>query len=121
MTTKYKKLLTTVFLVSTLSSSLALANPPSGDFSGGVTVEGIYSVWEKNSAQTLYYYTFLGELKSDCGKPESKYAVSGDANINRLIQMAFLTGHPFKVDIAESADDIECVIKGVQVFNQGLG
>ncbi|HBZ9864087.1 TPA: hypothetical protein MND73_000791 [Salmonella enterica subsp. houtenae] len=68
--------------------------------SPAVNVRSITAYWAQIAPNTLYSYTFTGLSSSDsCGKEGLADAISGDSNINRILQMAYSLNEKVKVSI----------------------
>lgn len=74
-----------------------------------VLVQAIKADYRAENTSDLYYYTFKvnGNLPSNCGKSGGRFAKSGDANINKILQLAYALDAKVKVGLDGSKD---CVI-----------
>ncbi|ECH9421231.1 hypothetical protein AA23_24825, partial [Salmonella enterica subsp. enterica] len=76
-----------------------------------VSVKRITAYWATTVPNNIYSYTFDGLTTSDsCGKDGQADAISGDSNINRILQMAYSLNEKVKIDINKN-----CVITTVML------
>ncbi|EGG3069951.1 hypothetical protein MOR33_004188 [Salmonella enterica] len=71
--------------------------------SAPVSVKRITAYWAATAPNTIYSYTFSGlDTPDSCGKNDEADAVSGDSNINRILQMAYSLNEKVKVGITSN-------------------
>ncbi|EEM1821122.1 hypothetical protein GKA92_23660 [Salmonella enterica subsp. enterica] len=99
-----RKLVFCLFFISFYSYSYVPGNTI-------VYVKSITAYWAATASNDIYSYTFEGLGKDEhCGKDDDVDAISGDPNINRVLQMAYSLNEKVKVGISSG-----CVITGVVI------
>lgn len=93
-----KKIILFAAMVSVLSLSTAFATSTSSD---AILVQSIKGDWATDNSNTLYFYSFKtnSNLPGGCGKPGGILAKSGDANINRILQLAYALDAKVKIGV----------------------
>lgn len=102
-----KKRILLAGLLSVISSFSTFAADINTD---AILVQSVKADFANESHNSnLYYYTFKSEKKlpGECGEVGRKYAQSGDPNINKILQMAYVLDAKVTVGIDQTK---ACVI-----------